>query len=333
MKKRSTLADVAKIANVSMMTASRAINGKPGLSEDLRERILEIAANLGYRPNIIARGLATSKTCFIGLIVPDITNPFFGQIVRGVENAAFENGYNLFLVDTNEDLVRETSALDSLWQNDIDGLILCSSRLPEADLISQINRFPAVVLVNRELQENLPNLTTINLNDFEGAQIATRYFLQHNRKHVGYIGGPLNSVSNQRRLSGFLNVLKTSGNVDVNNFLDDNVPDTNGGWLAALNLLIKNPNLDAVFAFNDLMAVGAMQALQEVGKRIPEEIAIIGVDDIPLATIIHPQLSTLHVDLQNIGKVALQSLLNLVSDSPAPTNLIIDLELFLRDSS
>jgi LacI family transcriptional regulator len=220
-----------------------------------------------------------------------------------------------------------------LWQNDIDGLILCSSRLPEADLISQINRFPAVVLVNRELQDNLPNLTTINLNDYEGAQIATRYFLQHKRKHVGYLGGPLNSISNQRRLSGFLNVLRTSGNFDVYNILDDNVPDTNGGWLAALNLLIKNPKLDAVFAFNDLMAVGAMQALQEVGKRIPEDIAIIGVDDIPLATIIHPQLSTLHVDLQKLGRVALKSLLNLVSDSPTPTNLKIDLELFLRDSS
>ena len=124
-----------------------------------------------------------------------------------------------------------------------------------------------------------------------------------------------------------------NGNYDINNILDDNVPDTNGGWLAALNLLIKNPNLDAVFAFNDLMAVGAMQAFQEVGKRIPKDIAIIGVDDIPLATIIHPQLSTLHVDLQNIGRVALLSLLNLVSDSAAPTNLKIDLKLFLRDSS
>jgi len=333
MKKRPTLADVAKIANVSMMTASRAINGKPGLSEDLRQKILGIATDVGYRPNILARGLATNQTSFIGLVVPDITNPFFGQIVRGVENAAFENGYNLFLVDTNEDLEREKSALDSLWQNDIDGLILCSSRLPEEDLINQINRFPAVVLVNRELQEILPNLTTINLNDFEGARIATKYLVEHNRKQIGYIGGPVNSISNQRRLSGFRSVLKTSGIMDASLIMEDNIPDTNGGWLAALNLLIKNPDLDAVFAFNDLMAVGAMQALQEVGKRIPEDIAIIGVDDIPLASIIHPQLSTLHVDLQNLGRVALMSLLNLVSDSPEPTNLQMDMALFLRDSS
>jgi len=333
MKKRPTLADVAKIANVSMMTASRAINGKPGLSEDLRQKILGIATDVGYRPNILARGLATNQTSFIGLVVPDITNPFFGQIVRGVENAAFENGYNLFLVDTNEDLEREKSALDSLWQNDIDGLILCSSRLPEEDLINQINRFPAVVLVNRELQEILPNLTTINLNDFEGARIATKYLVEHNRKQIGYIGGPVNSISNQRRLSGFRSVLKTSGIMNASLIMEDNIPDTNGGWLAALNLLIKNPDLDAVFAFNDLMAVGAMQALQEVGKRIPEDIAIIGVDDIPLASIIHPQLSTLHVDLQNLGMVALMSLLNLVSDSPEPTNLQMDMALFLRDSS
>lgn len=333
MKKRSTLADVAKIANVSMMTASRAINGKPGVSEELRQKVLGIANELDYRPNIIARGLATNQSFSIGLVVPDITNPFFAQIVRGVENATFEHGYNLFLVDTNEDLAREEAALHSLWQNGVDGLILCSPRLAEADLLNQINRFPAVVLLNRELQESLPNLTTINLNDREGAQKVIRYFLELGKKHICYIGGPTHSISNQRRLSGFQDVLKTAGVKQESNIILDNVPNTEGGWLAALNLLIHKPNLDAVFVFNDLMAVGAMQAFLEVGKKIPQDIAIIGVDDIPLATIIRPQLSTLHVDLQNLGKVAFQSLLNLISDTPTSSTIQIDMELYVRESS
>ncbi|PKN86354.1 MAG: hypothetical protein CVU46_07935, partial [Chloroflexi bacterium HGW-Chloroflexi-8] len=169
MKKRSTLADIARIANVSLMTASRAINGKPGLSEELRDKILEISREIGYRPNNIARGLATHQTRSIGLIVPDITNPFFAQIARGVEDFAFSNRYNLFLLNTNENQTREESALDSLWQNDVEGLILCSSRLPETDLIQQINRFPAVVLVNREILQPQPNLISINLNDRDAA--------------------------------------------------------------------------------------------------------------------------------------------------------------------
>jgi LacI family transcriptional regulator len=333
MKKRSTLADIARIANVSLMTASRAINGKPGLSEELRDKILEISREIGYRPNNIARGLATHQTRSIGLIVPDITNPFFAQIARGVEDFAFSNRYNLFLLNTNENQTREESALDSLWQNDVEGLILCSSRLPETDLIQQINRFPAVVLVNREILQPQPNLISINLNDRDAAATAVRYLIEQGRKQIGYIGGPANSLSNHRRLQGYLHALEAENQSSELGLVDDNVPNTEGGWLAALTLLVKKPNLDAIFAFNDLMAVGAMQALQEVGKQIPADIAIIGVDDIPLATMVRPQLSTLHVGLQNLGQIAMQSLLDLISGSKESTSLNVDLDLFLRDST
>ncbi len=128
MNRRPTLSDIAKAANVSLMTVSRAINGKPGVSEDLRLSLMSLAEEMGYRPNQIARGLATSRTATIGLVVPDNTNPFFAQIARGVEDTAFSQAYNIFLVNTVEDPVRERAALDSLWQKDIDGLILCSSR-------------------------------------------------------------------------------------------------------------------------------------------------------------------------------------------------------------
>lgn len=333
MKKRSTLADIARIADVSLMTASRAINDKPGLSEELRDKILEIAKELGYRPNTIARGLATRQTRSIGLVVPDITNPFFAQIARGVEDYAFSNRYNLFLLNTNEDQTREEFALDSLWQNDVEGLILCSSRLPETDLIQQINRFPAVVLVNRETSQPQPNLISINLNDRDAAATAVRFLIEQGRKQIGYIGGPANSLSNQRRLQGYSLALETEGQSTELGIVDDNVPNTEGGWLAALTLLVKKTDLDAIFAFNDLMAVGAMQALQEVGKRIPADIAIIGVDDIPLATMVRPQLSTLHVDLQNLGQMAMRLLLDLITGSKEPSAINLDLDLFLRDST
>jgi len=134
-------------------------------------------------------------------------------------------------------------------------------------------------------------------------------------------------------LQGYLHALEAENQSSELGLVDDNVPNTEGGWLAALTLLVKKPNLDAIFAFNDLMAVGAMQALQEVGKQIPADIAIIGVDDIPLATMVRPQLSTLHVGLQNLGQIAMQSLLDLISGSKESTSLNVDLDLFLRDST
>ncbi len=170
MIKRTTLADIAKAAKVSMMTVSRAINNKPGLSDELRQHILDLAETMGYRPNSFARGLATQQTTTVGLVVPDITNPFFAQIARGVEDAAFENQYNIFLVNTNEDAVREAAVLDTLWQKGIDGVIICSSRLSDEALEAQIQRFPAIVLVNRELKFSQSNLITINVNDQRSAR-------------------------------------------------------------------------------------------------------------------------------------------------------------------
>src|SRR3972149_1426392 len=333
MIKRTTLADIAKAARVSMMTVSRAINNKPGLSDELRQHILDLAEEMGYRPNTFARGLATQQTTTIGLVVPDITNPFFAQIARGVEDAAFENQYNIFLVNTNEDDVREAAVLDTLWQKGIDGVIICSSRLSEEALEYQIQRFPAIVLVNRELKTSQSNLITINVNDHRSAQRVLQNFKDLGRKKIAYLGGPENSFSNQRRLEGYKAGL-ISADIPFNAQLLENAqPTTEGGRAAAAALLKRLPEVDAIFAFNDLVAVGAMQVCQEMGKRVPEDVAIIGVDDIPLATIIRPQLTTMHVALTHIGRLALRALLDIINGEGLPAAYQIELELFIRDSA
>ena len=333
MIKRTTLADIAKAARVSMMTVSRAINNKPGLSEELRQHILDLAEEMGYRPNTFARGLATQQTTTIGLVVPDITNPFFAQIARGVEDAAFENQYNIFLVNTNEDDVREAAVLDTLWQKGIDGVIICSSRLTEEALEYQIQRFPAIVLVNRELKTSQSNLITINVNDHRSAQRVLQHFKDLGRKKIAYLGGPENSFSNQRRLEGYKAGL-ISADIPFNAQLLENAqPTTEGGRAAAAALLKRLPEVDAIFAFNDLVAVGAMQVCQEMGKRVPEDVAIIGVDDIPLATIIRPQLTTMHVALTHIGRLALRALLDIINGEGLPAAYQIEPELFIRDSA
>ena len=266
-------------------------------------------------------------------MVPDNTNPFFAQIARGVEDAAFENLYNIFLVNTNEDAVRETAALETLWQKGIDGVILCSSRLSGQALEYQVQRFPAIVLVNRELKQSHANLITINVNDHRSAQRVLQHFMGLDRRVIAYIGGPANSFSNQRRLDGYKNGLR-SAEIPYNpQLVMSTQPTTEGGREAAAALLRRRPDVNAIFAYNDLVAVGAMQMCQELGKRVPEDVAIIGVDDIPLATIIRPQLTTMHVPLTHIGRLAMRALIDLIAGEGSSAAYQIEPELFIRDSA
>lgn len=315
------------------MTVSRVINNKPGVSDDVRQEILALTKELGYHPNQIARSLATNLTTSIGLVVPDSTNPFFAQIARGVEDTAHSENYNIFLVNTAEDPERERAAINSLWQKGVDGLILCSSRLPENILDEEITRFPAVVLLNRELKPSSTHLITINVNDQRGAQLAVRHFFDQGRRVIAYIDGPANSFSARRRLEGYRAALEAAGLPFDVELVAGRASDTEGGRAAAAVLLAHRPHIDAIYAFNDLVAVGAIQVVEESGRKVPEDIAVIGVDDIPLATIVRPQLTTLHVNLRDIGCMAMRMLLDAVEGEGPSTTITIEPELVRRGSA
>jgi LacI family transcriptional regulator len=333
MKKRPTLADVAEAAGVSLMTVSRAINGKPGVSDDVRQTIISLANDIGYRPNQIARGLATSFTATVGIVVPDITNPFFAQVVRGIEDTAYKQNYNIFLVNTGEDIARETAVIDSLWQKDVDGVILCSSRLTASALEQEVNHFPAAVLINREIKSPPAHMTTINVNDQYGAHLAIKYFIDKGRGCIGFIQGPSNSFSAKRRLQGYRATLESAGRSFDPTLVELCSPNTEGGREAAAALLTRKPCIDAIYAFNDLVAIGAIQVIQEAGKKVPEDVAVIGVDDTPLATIVRPQITTLHVDLRHIGRLAMRTLLDTIEGGSSPTMIQIEPHLVIRDSA
>jgi len=333
MKKRTTIADVARAAGVSMMTVSRAVNQKPGLNQELRQKILALAEEMDYRPSQIARGLATSRTTTVGLVVPDITNPFFAEIARGVEDVAFESGYTVFLINTAEDREREQAALNSLWEHEIDGAILCSLRLPQKQLSTAVKRFPAAVLFNRELSLPGSNIVSMSVNDKQGAYEAVGYFVRQGRAYIAFLAGPKNSISSQRRLEGYRQGLMDAG-IEYNPSLTEYcLPDTENGYFAAQVLLSRRPDIDALFAFNDLVAVGALRACWDAGQSVPKDIAIIGSDDIPLASIIRPQLTTLHVNLKQIGRTAMRTLLEIIAGNTSHTTLQIEPELCLRETT
>lgn len=331
--RRVTLADVANAAGVSMMTVSRVVNNKPGISAETHKRIMNLVKELGYRPNQIARSLATDHTKTIGVVVPDNTNPFFAQIAYGIEDEAYDQDYAIFLINTKEDAKRELRALDTLWQKDVDGLILCSSRLGKKELEVQIRNFSAVVLLNRDLDKDLTNTTTINIDDKLGAELAIDHLLKNNRMQIAHIRGPENSTSANRRMEGYQRALNEA-NISFNPELTISCfPDINGGRRAATILLQRNMEIDGIYAYNDLVAVGAVQICQEYGKHVPEDIAVVGVDDSPIATLIRPKLTTLHIDLKQTGKLAMQILLKRVEENASPENILLDPELYLRESA
>lgn len=332
MGQRITMTDVAREAGVSLMTVSRVINDKSEVSAKTRKKVLDVIEELGYRPSGIARGLVTQHTRTFGIVVPDISNPFFARLVRGAEQEAYANGYSVFLCNTDEDPKREIAVLQSLEEKRVDGLILCASRLDEDELTKVIRWFPSAVQVLR--QSNNCGESVILTDDQAGGLMATHHLVRAGHERIGFIAGPLRSYSSQRRLEGFQAAMRSSSLEYDQTDIRHSPPTVNGGYLAALELLENKPEFTSLICFNDLVAVGVMQAAVELGRKIPSDLAIVGFDDIPLAALVTPALSTCRVPQYELGSKAMQLLLDQVDhDESTPQQELIRPELIIRDSS
>lgn len=333
MAKRVTIAHVAREAGVSNQTVSRAINNKNEIGSETKARILEIARQMGYRPSNIARSLARQRTTTIGLVVPDIANPFFSEIARGVDDIAYANSYNVFLCTTYENIEKEQVVLDSLWRQQIDGLILCSSRLDEGELTKRVREFNHVILVNRELSETINGLGIITVDDVIAAKKAVDNFISRGRDRIAFVAGPRTSHSGRDRLTGYKEGLKEHG-IDMDPKLIVHCePSINGGYVSSLKLLAKRNDISAIYAYNDIVAIGVLQACKELGRKIPEDVAIIGSDDIPLASLVTPKLSTMRINMQQIGISAMEALINCINGDNACAKHVFSPEFVLRDST
>ncbi|MGD8457565.1 MAG: LacI family DNA-binding transcriptional regulator [Anaerolineales bacterium] len=334
MSKRVTLADVAKEAGVSPQTVSRAINDKGEISTETKERILEIAQRLGFRPNYIARSLVKKQTTTLGIIVPDITNPFFSEIVRGVEDCARTHSYNVFLCNTDEVPEREETSLDSLIEKQVDGIVLCSSRLGEKELINRIEEFSFAILVNREIHPPHENIGTLIFDDAMGTQRAVEYLVQQGHRSISFLAGPQISRSGQKRLEGYYASMNNSGLTTDPALVHHCEPGIEGGQSVGRILLEEHPEVTAILCYNDLVAIGAIQAGQANNRKVPDDLSIIGCDDIPMASLIRPSLTTLQMSIREAGCTAMQSLINLIEGrKPGELNRVFPQKLVIREST
>jgi LacI family transcriptional regulator len=333
MSKRVTMTDVAQEAGVSLMTVSRVVNNKDGVSDRTRQRVLEVVDALGYRPSSIARGLVTKHTNTLGIVVPDIANPFFSSIARGAEQQAYAETYSVFVGNTDEEPKRERAILESLEDKRVDGILLCSSRLDEAELAEMVDRFPAVVLVSRKLDHD-GCVGVILIADELGGKIATQHLIQSGHRNIGLITGPQISHSTRGRFKGYQTALEQADIPYNPDWVRYCSPVITQGRDTAYQLLEDNPELTALFCHNDLVAVGALQACTRLGLDVPDDIAIVGFDDIDMAAIVSPALTTLRVDRAEIGRSAMRMLLAQIQDcSETPREIVLEPELVVRESA
>jgi LacI family transcriptional regulator len=336
MPQRVTMADVAREAGVSLMTVSRVVNHKDGISEATRQRIQGIIDRLGYRPSDIARSLATDRTGTIGLIVIDNANPFFSEVARGVEHIAHAEGYNVFLCNTEEDTQRELAVLRSLEEKRVDGLVLCSSRLADAELSAALANHPAVVLVNRCLDD--ARVGSIEVDDVKGGQLAGEHLIARGHKAIGMLAGPQNSYSGRQRTDGYRAALAAASLPYRPEWTRHCLPFVESGYRAAYDLLTAHPALTALFCYNDLSAVGALQACRALNRRVPDDLAVMGFDDIPLASWVTPTLTTCRLPMYDMGRQAMYLLLDHINrasreDESFERHIVIEPELVIRASA
>lgn len=314
------------------MTVSRVVNNKDDVSQATRDRVMDVIEQLSYRPSSIARGLVTQRTGTLGVVVPDISNPFFASIVRYAEEEAYAKDYSVFLGNTNEDPERELAVLMSLEDKHVDGLILCSSRLEDDTLFEILENLPTTVLVFREKKD--ADVGAFTVDDVFGGQVAIEHLIKSGHRNIGLISGPPISLSAFGRLKGYQTALQSADIPIKEGWIRHCHPVVEGGQETAFDLLKDNPEITALFCHNDLVAIGALHACAALGLRVPNDIAIIGYDDIRMAALVSPTLTTLRIPRAEIGTQTMKMLLEQIEGKESePKEIHLKPELIVRESA
>lgn len=322
-----TMADVARLAGVSKQTVSRVLNGTGRTSERTRRRVERVIRELNYRRSGVARSLATNSSLTIGLVVPALDNPYYADIAQGAELAAWEEGYNLFLCNVFQDAGREGAALRSLEDRGADGVIVDTPRLPDGALAELLGRYKAAVVIGREVP--LEVASSIVVDDAVGVRLALEALHAQGRRRVAMLAGPDTSASSTVRREAFVRSEQERGLFDPARVVIAD-PSPEASFEATRELLARTP-FDALVCFNDIMAAGALRALQVQGVRVPEAVAVVGHDDIPMAAWLSPPLSTVRVAKREIGRRAVKMVLDGLSGK-ANARVVLTPELVVRES-
>lgn len=327
--------DVARRAGVSSATVSYVINQGPRpVAEKTRARVLHAIQEMGYEPSHIARSLRLKKSNSIAIILPDNSNPFFAAVERGVSEAAFKAGYSLITCHSAYDVERETGFVALIRSKQVDGVVLMPSAqtVPALDLLRQ-HGIPVVVADRRV---PLPSVPCVTADDFRGGIMATRYLLELGHRRIAFVARPAYLLHSTDRLRGYHAALKEFGVTARPEWVVKGGFTFEAGADAMRELLKLSPRPSAVFAYNDIQALGAMRAALEAGLRIPEDVSIVGFDDIPVAAYVTPPLTTVSQPKHEMGRLATELLVRQMtaqSVTARTRHTVLKTELIVRRST
>ena len=326
-----TLADVAREAKVDVSTASRALNGRSGISQEVRERVASAAERLNYRPNLVARGLVTGRSSAIGLLVSDIRNPYFAELARGAEDACREAGYDVVLCNSDMDPGKQMRYFRSLLDKRAGGIIMNSvAPLSQADRKQIASSTIPVVLLSRAARER--TFSSVTCDNEHGGYLAGAYLAGLGHTKVAHLTGEVRHPNLEERWRGFVKAFQRA-TPSAKPVLLLGEHNSRGGFAMAQELLKLHPDVTAIFAGNDDLAFGAARALNAAGVRIPEDISLIGFDGASQGAFAHPPLTTISQPIYEIGKAAVEILTGQINRRDRiPEHRTFGVRLLERDS-
>lgn len=323
--------DVAELAGVSTQTVSAVINDKPGITEETRDRVQAAITQLGYRPQLTARSLRTGQTRTLALILTDVSSPVAGKMASAAEDFAYAAHYNLVLYNTHDDIEREAFTISSVIQRSVDGALFVS--VHDESMGPQMLRaagIPAVVIDRVPRRYDGP---AVVLDNAGAGRVAAEHLLDQGHTRIAHIGGPTNVHIARERLAGYRQALKGRGLRAAGPVEAARDWRIESGYEAMQRLLRNGPGFTAVFAAGDLLAIGAMRALREAGLRVPEDVSVVGIDDIDIAAFLWPPLTTVSQSIAQMATLGVQLLLDVLAGKEVPRRTVIEPRLIVREST
>lgn len=327
-----TLKDIGKEVGVSATTVSRALNNKPDISYQVKQKIKEVAQRLGYSPNALARSLKAKKTSSIGVLIADIADPFFAPIVKGIENTARQMGYSIILCDTGEEYEQEKLALQMMLEKRVDGLLITPCQTEYGDILELERKKVPFVLLGRHF--DVVESDYVITDEIEGAFLATDYLIKKGHKKILFINGPNYISSAKERLVGYKRALQEHAILFDKSLVKEGALKMEDGYRIMKEILSVGTKFTAVFAYCDFVVLGIMQALEEAKLKIPENIAIVGYDDVVFAGFLQVPLTTVHIPKYELGKEAMKLLKKKIEgEIQEPQVVILEAKLVIRKSA
>ena len=326
-----SIKDIARLANVSHSTVSRALQNSGLVRAETAERIRQIARESGYRASAVARGLVMKKTLTIGVVVTTIADPFVAEVVSGIEDVADDHGYSVFLAQSNADPQREQNVVQSFAERRVDGILITSSRVGAMYLARLSQMMVPIVLINNQHPGTFTH--SVMIENVEASRKATEYLIGLSHCRIAYLGDQFGYQSDTERFTGYRQALEHAGLRFLPELVVHGDGKAEGGAQAMQKLLALGDRPTAVFCYNDMSAFGALRTIHRGGLRVPEDISVVGFDDLFVALYTRPALTTVRQPMRQMGVLAMESLLKLMSGEQSAQSIKVPAELIVREST